>query len=349
MEKHTRSRGDPREGRAIPRRPLGRAVWLTLALLFLCLAALVLWLMVRTRVPARGGIFGLWPGTAELGQNGTAREQEVASGRIDPYPLTPGMSRQEWEAAGVIPADNPQDGLSGEAASDSQNTKGERLSTEATEATTVKKQESDPDANQDIVYYRHKNDRMEIALSFDDGPHPRYTPEILSILEEYGVTATFFMVGENVTYYPEVAKAVIAAGHEVGNHSFSHRRLSCLSESEVRREIGQCEEAIASVGEYRPHLLRPPEGCMNAVLRRLSGEMDYRLILWDIDTRDWAHTAPEVIARNVLDHVEAGDIILMHDYIGHDSPTPEALRLVLPALLRKGYHFVTVSQLIDGA
>ena len=87
-----------------------------------------------------------------------------------------------------------------------------------------------------IVYYRRRNDRMEIALSFDDGPHPTYTQEILSILAEYGVPATFFMVGENVLYYPEAAEAVLAAGHEIGNHSYDHRRLTKLNEAGVRSQ-----------------------------------------------------------------------------------------------------------------
>ena len=199
-----------------------------------------------------------------------------------------------------------------------------------------------------IVYYRRRNDRMEIALSFDDGPHPMYTQEILSILAEYGVPATFFMVGENVLYYPEAAEAVLAAGHEIGNHSYDHRRLTKLNEAGVRSQVSRCEEALASLGEYRPHLLRPPEGAMNATVRRVARAEGYRLILWDIDTRDWAHTPPDTITRNVLESVQAGDIILMHDYIGHDSPTPAALRRLIPALLERGYRFVTVSRLIDG-
>ncbi len=208
--------------------------------------------------------------------------------------------------------------------------------------------EDTAETDEDIVYYRRRNDRMEIALSFDDGPHPVYTREILSILEEYGVTATFFMVGENVGYYPEAAAAVLAAGHEIGNHSFDHKRLTRLDEDSIREEVSRCEEALFTLGEYRPHLLRPPEGAMNDTVRRVAREGDYRLILWDVDTRDWAHTPPETIANSVISSVQAGDIILMHDYIGHDSPTPAALRRLLPTLLEQGYHFVTVSRLIDG-
>ena len=87
---------------------------------------------------------------------------------------------------------------------------------------------------------------------------------------------------------------------------------------------------------------------MNETMRRVIGGLDYRIILWDVDTRDWAHTPAREIASHILDTVQAGDIILMHDFIGYDSPTPEALRLVIPALLERGYRFVTVGELVDG-
>ena len=87
---------------------------------------------------------------------------------------------------------------------------------------------------------------------------------------------------------------------------------------------------------------------MNHTMQRVIGSLDYRIILWDVDTRDWAHTPPVKICRHILDTVEAGDIILMHDFIGYDSPTPEALRLVIPALLARGYRFVTVGEMLDG-
>ena len=203
-------------------------------------------------------------------------------------------------------------------------------------------------AGESIVIHRKQNDKMQIALTFDDGPHPRYTPEILDILEEYGIKATFFMIGENVKYYPAAAEAVLAAGHEVGNHTYSHRRLPPLDDREILSEVTACEDAIASIAEYRPRLIRPPQGELTGEDERLLGALDYRIILWDVDTRDWAHTPPAEIARNVCERVEAGDIILMHDFIGHDSPTAEALRLFIPALLERGYHFVTVGELLDG-
>ena len=198
----------------------------------------------------------------------------------------------------------------------------------------------------EIVYHSRFNDRMEIALSFDDGPHPRLTPVILDILEEYGIKATFFMVGENVGYYPAAARAVAEAGHEIANHTFSHRKFGKMTEGEMREEIASCEQALASVSESPVHFIRPPEGQMNETMRRVAGNLDYRIILWDVDTRDWAHTPPAEISRHILDTVQAGDIILMHDFIGHDSPTPEALRQVIPELLARGYRFVTVGELV---
>lgn len=296
------------------RRPIrtDRALWITLSLVFLLTAGLLLWVLVRTQA-----------GEPVPGPDAVRNADGAGRGLPDAEPVP--LPAPDAETAALLPTDG--------SASDE------------TDEGKTSGMASDDD---DLVYYRHRNDRMDIALSFDDGPHPSYTPEILAILDEYGVTATFFMVGENVRYWPEVAESVIAHGHEVGNHSYDHSRLSSLGESGVREQIALCEEAIASVGECRPHLLRPPEGRMSQTVRQLSRELDYRIILWDIDTRDWAHTPPEKICQNILDNVQAGDIILMHDYIGHDSPTPAALRLVLPELLARGYRFVSVSELIDG-
>ncbi len=220
------------------------------------------------------------------------------------------------------------------------------LSSRATSKTAAISVVTAENDHRDLVIYSHPNDKMEIALTFDDGPHPRYTPIILDILEEYGVKATFFMIGENVRYYTPAAEAVIRAGHEVGNHTDSHHSLRPLDDTAMRREIEACEDAISSVAEYRPKFIRPPEGEMSDNMKELMADMDYRIILWDVDTKDWAHTPPAAIAQNVLDDIQAGDIILMHDFIGERSPTPEALRLLIPALMERGYRFVTVGELL---
>ena len=296
-----------------------RIFWITVAVVFLTLAALVMWVWVRT---VAGSGYGAGRTEHHLDESVPAESlpEEYPAALMPAYP-SPFRPLPESET------DSEPD----------------------TDSTPETEQGSSTPSKQDeIVYHSRKNDRMEIALSFDDGPHPRLTPVILSILEEYGVKATFFMVGENVGYYPDAARAVAEAGHEIGNHTFSHRKFNRMSEHEMLDEIHACEQAISGVTQSPAHFIRPPEGQMNQAMRRVIGSLDYRIILWDVDTRDWAHTPPAEISRHILDTVQAGDIILMHDFIGHDSPTPEALRLVIPALLERGYRFVTVGELVDG-
>lgn len=196
------------------------------------------------------------------------------------------------------------------------------------------------------VYRSVPTEKKQIALTFDDGPHPTLTPRILEILAQYNIPATFFMVGQNVLNYPEAARKVIQAGHEVGNHTFTHPHLANLNERAIMDEIGKCEDALEELCEYRPHLLRTPQGALTPSLERCLLDDDYILILWSLDTRDWEHKSTAHLVRTVLENVQAGDIILMHDFIGHNSKTPEALEKLIPILLSQGYEFVTVSALL---
>lgn len=203
-----------------------------------------------------------------------------------------------------------------------------------------------PSAAETTVYRSVATESRQIALTFDDGPHPFQTPRILEILARYGVEATFFMIGQNVCYYPDTARAVIAAGHEVGNHTFSHLHLKTLTEATLASEVGRCEDALEELCEYRPHLFRPPEGALTPFVEHCSEGSDYSLILWSIDTRDWEGRSAADIAETVLSRVRPGDIILMHDYIGAHGNTAEALELLLPKLIDRGYEPVTVSRLL---
>lgn len=198
----------------------------------------------------------------------------------------------------------------------------------------------------EVVYSWHTNGK-NIALTFDDGPHPVYTPEILDILEEYGIRATFFTVGENVEWYNDVFRMEYEAGHEIGNHTYLHLNLRKLPYSSVCREIEQTEKLIYETVEYRTRYLRPPGGAFGNDMCRAAADMDYTVICWSVDTLDWAHTPSDKIAENVLENVKGGDIILFHDYVSGDSPTPEALRMIIPALLDEGYRFVTISELLN--
>ena len=119
-----------------------------------------------------------------------------------------------------------------------------------------------------------------------------------------------------------------------------------MGADEVASEIGRCEDALEELCEYRPHLFRPPEGAVNSYVEACSEENDYSLILWSLDTRDWECKNAEEIASRVLSRINSGDIILMHDYIGYNSATPETLEILLPKLIERGFEFVTVSQLL---
>lgn len=197
--------------------------------------------------------------------------------------------------------------------------------------------------------YREKNLKKKmIALTFDDGPHPVHTPEILDILKEYGVHATFFVIGQNAEYYPELIRRELAEGHEIGNHTYSHPHVSKITTDQLLNEILDTEDVLLSVCGYQPRLFRPPEGCYSEVIGNLLVRMDYVPVIWSVDTLDWKRPAASAIENRILGHVKSGDIILCHDYVTK-SNTPAALRKVIPALLEEGYEFVTVSELMDAA
>lgn len=196
------------------------------------------------------------------------------------------------------------------------------------------------------VYRCHDNAAGKIAITFDDGPHPTQTPEILDILAEYGVKATFFIVGKNAALHPDLICRTIDEGHELGNHTYSHIMLPGVRPSMALREITDCETFITETTDYRPKVMRPPGGAINKTVARIISAMDCDIVLWNIDTRDWSHPAPDKIVTDILNKVRSGDIILFHDYISGGTPTPEALRRVLPELLARGFRLVTVSELL---
>lgn len=203
------------------------------------------------------------------------------------------------------------------------------------------------DLDHDVDIYRKKdNEFMKIALTFDDGPHPRYTPQILDILDKYGIKATFFAIGINADRYPDTMEMVISRGHEIGNHTYTHPHVDRLDSATLYHEVEKCESALFSHTDCKTKLFRPPEGMIDGYVKSVIKQLDYKVILWDIDTMDWAHTPSEKIAQKVIESVSSGDIILMHDYISYNSPTPEALELFIPVLIEKGYNFVVISELI---
>lgn len=201
-------------------------------------------------------------------------------------------------------------------------------------------------ASSSNVYRCAMTKEKKIALTFDDGPHYKYTDKILDILEKYGVKATFFVIGENAERHPEKVKRIASLGHEIGNHTYSHPHLKTVSGTELGEEIQKASDVICKLTGKKPVLFRPPEGYCGADIAETAKKYGCDVILWSHDTRDWAHTPSDQISKKILESVGCGDIILFHDFITPDTPTPDALETVIPKLIENGYEFLTVSELI---
>ena len=197
------------------------------------------------------------------------------------------------------------------------------------------------------VYACGKSSDNEIALTFDDGPHPDYTPQILDILKEEGIKATFFVIGENVSLYPEIFLRIVEEGHLVGNHTYSHDRGLCLSKEALYKDVLKNRRLLSSFA-VSDGLFRPPGGAYDERVLTLAQQMDFDIILWTVDTKDWQRPPKEQIVKTVLEEVDSGDIILMHDYVWGKSNTPGALQILIPRLKEQGYTFLTVDELIGG-
>lgn len=179
-----------------------------------------------------------------------------------------------------------------------------------------------------------------IALTYDDGPGSASTRALLEHLRARGVKATFFMVGAQVAKYPSMAKRVAAHGHEIANHTYSHKNLRRLSAAKIRSEVARGAAAIRKATGTTPTLVRPPYGAYNAKVRNAVGAP---LIMWSVDTRDWADRSASVVASRVIAQARPGSIVLMHDI--HKTTAAAAPRII-DTLAKKGYKFVTVSELL---
>lgn len=184
------------------------------------------------------------------------------------------------------------------------------------------------------------SDTQKVALTFDDGPEPEVTPQILNILSQYEARATFYMVGNSVEYYPEIAREVAEEGHEIGNHTMTHADLTTLPEEEAIYEIDKTNELISDAAGQKPTSFRPPYGSTNESLEEL---VDMSAVLWTIDSFDWQSRDAESIIQVIQEEVHEDAIILMHDI---HQETADALPEVLDYLQSQGYEMITVSELL---
>lgn len=180
-----------------------------------------------------------------------------------------------------------------------------------------------------------------LALTFDDGPDPRNTPRVLKALRERNVTATFFMIGRNVNAHPDLAAQVLAEGHEVANHSYTHPKLSRYSNSRVISELERCQQAIHTATGVTPVWFRPPYGAW-ATKRQgpLAVKESLGVAMWSVDTNDWRDRNARIVTKRAVGNAKPGSIILMHDI--HRS-TADAVPAILDGLLDRGYEMTTMS------
>jgi peptidoglycan/xylan/chitin deacetylase (PgdA/CDA1 family) len=192
--------------------------------------------------------------------------------------------------------------------------------------------------------------RPAAALTFDDGPHPVYTPRLLDILERHGAHATFFMVGENAQRHPELVRRVSEAGHAIGNHSWDHPSFPLISRRERRDQIQRCAAALVPHGSP---LFRPPYGMQDVASRLDAGRLGYSVIAWSVTSDDWCGGDAAAVAGQIESALEPGCIVVLHDRLVDvedeayfdRQPLIEAVDLVL-GRMRARFEFVTVPELL---
>ena len=204
--------------------------------------------------------------------------------------------------------------------------------------------EASTGASKPATWFSVNVDGPYIAMTFDDGPSPETTPRLLDILKQRNIKATFFMIGQNAERNPAIVKRILAEGHEIGNHSWTHPQLSKLSDDRVTEEINKTQNAIKDSSGYTPVLMRPPYGAITARQKDwIEKQFGLNVIIWSVDPFDWKRPGASVIEERILAGARPGAIVLSHDI---HKQTVDAMPATLDALAAKGFKFVTVSQLI---
>jgi len=188
------------------------------------------------------------------------------------------------------------------------------------------------------------------ALTFDDGPDQVFTPQILDLLKQMQVKATFFVIGKNAAKYPDIIKRIENEGHILANHSWDHANFHHLNEYQIKKEIIQTDQLLTSITGHKPLLFRAPYGNITPSLEVQLKSMEHLLIGWSVDTRDWAGPDVPTILQTVTKQIRPGGIILQHCASGPQvnlTNTVEALPLIVKKLKKEGYTFVTIPELLS--
>jgi peptidoglycan/xylan/chitin deacetylase (PgdA/CDA1 family) len=198
-----------------------------------------------------------------------------------------------------------------------------------------------------LPYTTHVSGERAVALTFDDGPDPVYTPQILDVLARYEVKATFFVIGRRVDAHPEMVRRIVAAGHAVGSHGYSHAILRGVWPGEITTELDQSDAALYRAAGIRTRLFRHPGGMQGAFLPFVARAGGWRVVVWSVDPRDYTQPAAGEIARRVLEAAHPGAIVLLHDGSPDGNKSREQTVAALPAILEGlragGYRIVPVT------
>lgn len=183
-------------------------------------------------------------------------------------------------------------------------------------------------------------DNKKIAITFDDGPHPYYTEQLLNGLKERGVKATFFVTGMHAEQYPELIRRMSEEGHLIGNHTYSHIQLTTSNRETFKNELIQTNEILYDITGDEVQYVRPPYGSWD---KKLETDLNMFPVLWNVDPLDWRTANASRVAKAVISKVSDNDIILMHDY--YDTSV-EAAFMIIDELTQQGYEFVTVDKIL---
>lgn len=202
----------------------------------------------------------------------------------------------------------------------------------------------------DLLQLKGSGGSKQIALTFDDAPDKQFTPQVLNVLKQYNVRATFFLVGSQAEQYPEIVKRIALEGHVIGNHSYNHKLFTKLSDENFKSQVLLTQKSLKSLIGYSPRLVRPPYGEISENQLLWASKQGYRIVNWNVDSQDWKQLDRDQVTNNILNHVKIGSIVLQHSGGGPGqnlSGTVEALPTVIQTLQSRGYKLVTLPDLLQ--
>ncbi len=201
------------------------------------------------------------------------------------------------------------------------------------------------------IYWRALTDEPKIAVTFDDGPHGISTPQILDLLDKFKVSATFFLVGKHLERHHKIARRMVSAGHEIGNHTYSHSLLYLSTKKRIRDEICRTDTLLRNIDGAEPKFFRPPAGFFTKQVLDIVEQLGYKTVVRDVYPRDPHLPGKKKIVDRVVQRTVAGSIIILHDGGNTQrvdrSQTLEALSEIIPSLKNKGFEFLTLSALLS--